>query len=314
MATATTATADAPPPPTPHGHYVGRFAPSPTGRLHLGSLTTALGSCLEARAHGGRWLLRIEDLDTPRIRPGASDEMLRTLAALGFEWDGAVTWQSQRAGAYAVALARLRDIGRLYPCSCSRRQLSGQAADADTEGGYPGTCRHGPHAPPPWAQRFLVRDGCEQVLHDGLWGAVRWLLRELGDPVVQRRDGIVAYQLAVVVDDAAAGITDVVRGADLLTSTAWQRELQQALGLPSPRCVHLPLVTASDGAKLSKTAAAVPLEPAKAGRWLHKALSILRQNPPTTLRDAPPAEIWKWALNAWNLNALRGVRELHEPP
>ena len=312
MATATTATAEGTSPVTPHGAYVGRFAPSPTGRLHLGSLTTALGSCLEARAHGGRWLLRIEDLDTPRILPGAADEMLRTLEALGFEWDGAVVYQSQRAEAHATALARLRDLGRLYPCGCSRRQLSAQDVAADTEGGYPGTCRHGTRAPPPWAHRFLVRDDCVQVLTDGLCGEQRWPMHALGDPVVQRRDGIVAYQLAVVVDDDAASVTDVVRGADLLTSTAWQRELQQALGLPLPRCVHLPLVTAPDGSKLSKTASAVPLDPASAGEWLHRALLILRQTPPTSLHAAKPREIWQWAESTWNLNALRSHPTAHE--
>jgi glutamyl-Q tRNA(Asp) synthetase len=289
---------------------VGRFAPSPTGRLHLGSLTTALGSCLEARIHGGRWLLRIEDLDSPRIRPGAADEMLRTLEALGFEWDGPVVYQSSRGAAYAAALEQLRGQQRLYPCGCTRRQLAGQVQDPDTEGGYPGTCREGTHAPPPWSQRFRVRDERVQVLEDSLCGELRWPLRELGDPVVQRRDGLIAYQLAVVVDDATAGVTHVVRGADLLSSTAWQRELQEALALPSLRYLHLPLVTAADGAKLSKTATAVPLDASRAAAWLHLALSLLRQEPPAMLLQAAPGQIWQWAYAAWNVNALRGLREL----
>ncbi len=310
MATATTATAESTHLRPPHGSYVGRFAPSPTGRLHLGSLTTALGSCLEARAHGGRWLLRIEDLDRPRLRPGATDEMLRTLEALGFEWDGPVVYQSHRDAAYSAALEQLQRQRRLYPCGCTRRQLAGQGQDPDSEGGYPGTCREGTQAPPPWSQRFRVRDERVQVLQDGLCGELRWPLHELGDPVVRRRDGLIAYQLAVVVDDAAAGVTDVVRGADLLASTAWQRELQEALALPLLRYLHLPLVTAPDGGKLSKTAAAVPLDALHAGAWLYRALGLLRQHPPAALLHAAPGEIWQWARTAWNVDLLRGLREL----
>jgi len=310
MATATTATAKQRSARPSRGLYVGRFAPSPTGRLHVGSLTTALGSCLEAHAHGGQWLLRIEDLDTLRIRPGASDEMLSTLEALGFQWDGPVVHQSGRAEAYQWALEQLRTMGRLYPCGCSRRQLQDRLPEPEHEGGYPGTCRHGTAAPPPWSQRFMVRDEVVQTVRDGLLGDVYWSMRELGDPVVQRRDGVIAYQLAVVVDDAASGVTDVVRGADLLTSTAWQLELQQALGLPVPAYLHLPLVTAADGSKLSKSAAAVALEAAHASAWLHQALMLLGQNPPLELGRATPAEIWQWALIHWEVNKLRGVAAL----
>lgn len=317
MAIATTATAEPTSPRPASGRpvapYVGRFAPSPTGRLHLGSLTTALGSCLEARAHGGRWLLRIEDLDAPRIRPGAREEMITTLEALGFEWDGPIVYQSQRGDAYVAALEKLAAADRLYPCGCSRRQLLEQLPGPEQEGGYPGTCRYGTRTPPPWSKRFRVDDERVQTIHDGLLGELHWPMGQLGDPIVQRRDGIIAYQLAVVVDDADSGVTDVVRGADLLASTAWQRELQEALSLPSPRYLHLPLVTAADGGKLSKSTAAVALDAHRAGAWLYCALVLLRQRPPEALRNAAPQEIWQWACAHWQRAVLCGVSELRQP-
>ncbi len=312
MATATTATADPAPARSAGGPYIGRFAPSPTGKLHVGSLTTALGSALEAHAHGGRWRLRIEDLDTPRIRSGATDEMIRTLEALGFGWDGPIVHQSQRHAAYLEALERLRAAGRIYPCGCSRRQLQEQLPNPDHEGGYPGTCRNRPSGPPPWAWRFRVRDGATHRIEDGLLGPLQWSMRTIGDAVIQRRDGVIAYQLAVVIDDAEAGVSDVVRGADLLTSTAWQLELQSALLLPQPRYLHLPLIVAADGNKLSKSAAAIPLDPAQAGAWLHRALTLLQQAPPADLRQAQPSEIWQWAREHWDVSRLRGIRSVPE--
>ncbi len=312
MATATTATADPAPARPASGPYMGRFAPSPTGKLHVGSLTTALGSALEAHAHGGRWRLRIEDLDTPRIRPGATDEMTRTLEALGFIWDGPIVFQSQRQAAYLRALEQLRAAGRIYPCGCSRRQLQEQLPDPEQEGGYPGTCRNGPSGPPPWAWRFRVRDEVTHRLEDGLQGTLQWTLQTIGDAVIQRRDGVIAYQLAVVVDDAEAGVSDVVRGADLLASTAWQLELQSALSLPQPRYLHLPLVVAADGNKLSKSAAAIPLDPTQAGTWLHRGLTLLQQAPPADLRRAKPSEIWQWAREHWDVTRLRGIRAVRE--
>jgi len=301
MATATTATAE-PLPSVAGGQYVGRFAPSPTGPLHLGSLTTALASCLEARVRGGRWLLRIEDLDAPRQVPGAADTMLRTLEALGFSWDGAVVWQSRRTAAYAAALERLQAEGLTYGCGCSRRQLQELAGD----GGYPGTCRQGTAAPPPWSIRFRMPDAGVLCIDDALAGRSCTDLAAVGDPVIRRRDGLYAYQLAVVVDDAAAGVTDVVRGADLLGCCAWQRCLQRALGLPEPRYLHVPLVTAADGGKLSKSTHAVPLDAERAARWLYLALQLLCQRPPTGLSGASVAEMWQWALEAWEIQALRG--------
>lgn len=304
MATATTVTADAA--LAPRGGYVGRFAPSPTGPLHLGSLTTALASCLEARVRGGRWLLRIEDLDTPRVVPGATDSILRTLESLGFQWDGRVLFQSRRLAAYEAALAQLQQQGLTYPCGCSRRQLQEHEGD----GGYPGTCRQGTSAPPPWSIRFRMPAEAVVCIDDGLLGRVCSSVTALGDPVIRRRDGLFAYQLAVVVDDAAAGVSDVVRGADLLGSCAWQRCLQRALGVHEPRYLHVPLVCGADGGKLSKRANAVPLDPGRAAQWLWLALRLLCQRPPTRLARGSVTDLWQWALEAWNVQGLRGCTGL----
>ncbi len=201
---------------------MARFAPSPTGPLHLGSLLAAVGSYLDARAHGARWLVRIEDLDTPRVVPGCADEQLRTLEAFGFEWDGEVLYQSTRREAYRAALDSLDAAGRLFACSCSRREL---AAGGEESPGYPGTCRAGPTRPGRTARRFRVSD--RPIHFDDLYqGSQDFDLTTCGDVVVERRDGLASYQLAVVVDDAFQGVTRVVRGADLLSSTPWQLDLQ----------------------------------------------------------------------------------------
>jgi glutamyl-Q tRNA(Asp) synthetase len=238
--------------------------------------------------------------------------MTRTLEALGFAWDGPIVLQSQRQAAYLDALEQLRAAGRIYPCGCSRRQLQEQLPDPEQEGGYPGTCRNGPSGPPPWAWRFRVRDETTQRIEDGLQGPLQWSMQTIGDAVIQRRDGVIAYQLAVVADDAEAGVSDVVRGADLLPSTAWQLELQSALSLPKPRYLHLPLVVAADGKKLSKSAAAIPLDPGQAAFWLHRGLTLLQQAPPADLRRAEPREIWQWAREHWDVTRLRGIRSVRE--
>lgn len=212
---------------------IGRFAPSPTGPLHLGSLVAAVGSWLFARHEGGRWLMRMEDLDTPRVVPGSADEILRALERYALTWDGEVVYQSQRIPLYEAALNELRSKNRVFDCACSRADLE--------EAIYPGTCRNGiPEGRTPRAVRFRGND-------------------EVDDFVVKRADGIFAYQLAVVVDDAAQGVTQVVRGADLLESTPRQIALQHALGYPTPEYIHLPLVLGPDGKKLGKRDGALPL-------------------------------------------------------
>ena len=230
--------------------YVGRFAPSPTGPLHFGSLVAAVASYLEARSRGGRWLVRMEDVDLPRCIPGADLDILRTLEAYGFRWDGPVMYQTARTSAYEAALERLRTLGLAYPCSCSRREAG--------EGFYPGTCRNGVGAP---------------------GKPVAWRVRAEGldDFVVKRSDGLFAYQLAVVVDDAAQGVTNVVRGADLLDSTPRQQWLQRALGYREPRYLHVPVATNAAGEKLSKQTLAPALRAADRIAEIRRALGFLGQ-------------------------------------
>jgi glutamyl-Q tRNA(Asp) synthetase len=286
--------------------YVGRFAPSPTGPLHLGSLATATASYLDARQQRGRWLLRIEDLDTARTVPGAADRLRCTLEQLGFEWDGPVTYQSERTAGYEQALSELTRRGLTYPCSCSRRDLGA----TDDAGGYPGTCRTGPTKPGPTAIRFRADRFTLSPCTDRLQGPVALSGSAQGDPIVRRRDGLYAYQLAVVVDDAAQGITDVVRGADLLPSTYWQRALQRALGLPEPRYAHLPLVCEADGRKLAKSAHDLTVPGLAPEALLWQVLAILRQEPPVGLTRASLTELWAWAVVHWRLEALRGLSQL----
>lgn len=284
--------------------YVGRFAPSPTGPLHLGSLVAAVGSFLDARKAGGRWLVRMEDLDTTRIIPGCSDSMLRALEAFGLLWDGEVVFQSQRIALYSEALQALRAYGLTFECSCSRRELG----QADT--GYPGTCRAGPaHDCSATATRFRV-DNSSVSFYDRVQGECQFDLRRLGDPVIRRRDGIFAYQLAVVVDDGAQRISDVVRGADLLQSTAWQICLQHASDLPLVRYAHLPLVVEATNEKLSKSRRSLAIEPARASAQLWEVLSLLKHDPPDELEQAPPAELLAWATTRWSLDRVQGMKEI----
>lgn len=276
--------------------YRGRFAPTPSGPLHLGSLVAALASFLDARKVAGEWRLRMEDIDPPRCPVGAADEIQRQLEAFGLHWDGPVLWQSDRDGAYATALERLVDQGLAYPCSCSRKQWRDYAV-------YPGWCRNGVREsgkPVAWRLRsdLALRP---VVWQDRLFGEQRFDPAELGDVVLKRKDSLWAYQLAVVVDDADQGITDVVRGVDLLDNTPWQRQLQHALGAPEPRYLHLPLIIGEGGQKLSKQnlAPPLPLKDKQVRPLLHQALSALDQAPPGALSSAPVAEQLAWAIDAW---------------
>ena len=272
--------------------------------MHPGSLAAALASCLEARAHGGRWLLRIEDLDTARVVPGMADEHLRTLEGCGFQWDGAILRQSGRRAAYEAAIAVLRERALLYECSCSRRQLEASGDEA----GYPGTCRSGPAGPGPTALRLRLQDEAIESWDDAWQGPCAWRLGRLGDVILRRRDGVHAYQLAVVVDDAAQGVTHVVRGVDLLDSTPWQRAIQRALALPLLEYAHLPLITEPTGQKLAKSSRSVPVD--AGARAVHNALRQLRQEPPLELERAGLAEVWAWARAHWSGARLRGLAAL----
>jgi glutamyl-Q tRNA(Asp) synthetase len=294
--------------------YRGRFAPSPTGPLHFGSLVAAVGSFLEARTRGGDWLVRMEDPDPPRIVPGAAEEILRALDACGMHWDGPVVRQSARSEAYHNALHRLRAGGMVYSCACSRREIA-DSAIAGVEGFvYPGSCRRG--VPPDKrarAQRVMTR-GAMIVFDDALQGRIEHdLEKDIGDFVLYRSDRVYAYQLAVVIDDSEQGITDVVRGSDLLDSTSRQIHLQRLLGLPTPRYAHLPVALGENGEKLSKQTLAAPVEAARPVPALAAALAFLGQRPPADLARAPLADFWQWALTRWNLARVPRVRTAQVP-
>jgi len=292
----------------------GRFAPSPTGPLHFGSLVAAVGSYLEARHLGGRWSLRIEDLDRPRCRDEFAEEMLRTLAAFGFAWDGMVTWQSRRGQAYDRALERLADLGQIYPCACTRRELADSQLAPDGAVVYPGTCRGG-LPPGKTARASRLRVPAETIgFVDAIQGAMSQNLAiEVGDFVLQRADGIFAYQLAVVVDDAEQGITEVVRGADLLASTPRQVLLQRLLGYGTPRYAHLPVAVDRSGEKLSKQSRALAVDSARPLPTLLAALRFLGQAPPDCLDDASVEELWRWAITNWSLDSVPRARTLRAP-
>ncbi len=262
-----------------------------------------MGSYLDARSNGARWLVRMEDLDTPRVVSGCADQILRTLEAFGFEWDGPVLYQSTRRDAYRAALADLTTAGRLFDCSCSRKDLGG--AGNEEPSGYPGTCRNGPTRPGATARRFRVSD-TRGSFDDLFQGSQSFDLAACGDVVVERRDGIASYQLAVVVDDAYQGVTRVVRGADLMSSTPWQIDLQAALSLPRPIYGHLPLLLEPGGGKLSKSKRAVPLDASQVAKGLTSTLTHLSQSPPPGLERCPIKDVWKWALAHWRPQALAG--------
>jgi len=244
--------------------------------------------------------VRIEDLDTPRVVPGSADEILRTLEAFGLGWDGEVVYQSDRSELYRTALQALAARGLTFACSCSRRLHGGQEVSR-----YPGTCRNGPVRPGPTATRFRIADGATVSFDDRIQGRCELALAELGDVIVRRRDGIPAYQLAVVVDDAAQAVTDVVRGADLLSSTGWQIALAGALGLAPVTYAHLPLVVEPDGSKLAKSRRSVPIDPRQRGAWLVNALRLLGQTPPPELGREPPATLLTWAAAQWDMGRLK---------
>jgi len=294
--------------------YVGRFAPSPSGPLHFGSLLAALASWLDARAAGGSWLLRMEDLDTPRVQAGAADAILRQLDAFGLRWDGAVTYQSARNELYRAALDSLERAGMTYWCGCSRSEIADsalvfsnggdQALAPDGARIYPGTCRNG-LAPGNKPRALRVRTNPEPIrFSDRLRGEfAQSVEREVGDFVLRRADGQVAYQLAVVVDDAAQGVTDVVRGADLLESTARQIHLQRLLGVPTPCYLHVPVAVNAAGEKLSKQTRA----PDATMQDMTRALGFLGLQRPAGIA---PQELLAWAVQVWDLAKLPRCRAL----
>jgi glutamyl-Q tRNA(Asp) synthetase len=246
--------------------------------------------------------VRIEDLDAGRVIAGCAAQMLRTLEGFGLTWDGPVEYQSTRTAHYAAALAALHARGLTFECSCSRSERSSARA-------YPGTCRSGPRRRGPTATRFRVGES-SLCFEDRAQGSCRMDLATLGDVILRRRDGAFAYQLAVVVDDALQGVTDVVRGADLLDNTPWQIALQEALGLPTPRYAHLPVVLEPRRGKLAKSRGAIAIDPQAAGGQLHQALTLLRQDPPVTLKSESTAAVLEWARRHWSLDRFQGLKEV----
>lgn len=286
--------------------YTGRFAPTPSGHLHFGSLVAALASYLDARSVGGRWLLRMEDLDPPREMPGAQAAILDALERYGFEWDGELVRQSDRHDAYAHVLDRLFSQGLAYACTCSRKQLEGY------NGIYPGFCRNAGHSIENAAIRLRVPE-LQYAFKDRVQGEFRQHLgREVGDFVIRRRDGLYAYQLAVVLDDAWQGVTDIVRGADLLDSTPRQLYMQELLGLSQPRYLHVPLIVQPDGHKLGKSYRSPPLTADQATPLLLRALRTLGQKTDAGLEHACPREILNWGIQHWNADLIPRTLTLAE--
>lgn len=294
--------------------YRGRFAPSPTGPLHFGSLIAAVASYLEARTNHGTWLVRMEDLDKPREMPGAADDILQTLEIFGFEWDEPVMYQSRRQQAYEGAIQQLRDQGLVYGCACSRKEIADSVSHNPPPHGldgliYPGTCRTGITAgKTPRAWRIRTDDAIV-AFEDTIQGAYTHELdKVVGDFVLKRADGFFAYQLAVVVDDAEQGITHVVRGADLLDSTSRQIHLQQLLGFPTPAYMHVPAATNAHGEKLSKQTLAPALNTKNPGGELWQALDFLGHQLPDELKTSAITDIWYWAKKHWDASRIPRAR------
>lgn len=277
--------------------YRGRFAPSPTGPLHMGSLVAAMGSYLEARSRDGEWWVRVEDVDRPRSLPGTDRLILETLDCFGMERDGPVIYQRDRTDFYHDHLERLLRDGQAFHCACSRRELDGPV--------YPGTCRAG--VPAGRSARSVRARACDAIItfEDRLQGRVSQdLNREVGDFIILRGDGLIAYQLAVVADDADQGITAVVRGRDLLDSTPRQIHLQRRLGLPTPEYAHLPVVLNRQGHKLSKQTGAEALDLDRPVSLLYRSLVFLGQRPPADLARSGLQEFWDWAIANWRLDRV----------
>ncbi len=292
--------------------YIGRFAPSPTGPLHFGSLITAVASYCDAKANNGLWLLRMEDLDQPRVVSGAAEHIVNTLSAYGFNWDGEVMYQSQRSTAYNAAFLQLQALGRIYACTCSRKEIVDSARQIGIEGViYPQTCLHHPNQTSDH-QAFRIKTE-SRIIHfnDLIQGATSQNLAEdIGDFILKRVDGLFAYQLAVVVDDAEQKVTHIVRGADLLNSSTRQIYLQQCLNYPSIQYAHIPVVANPQGEKLSKQTLAKAIDNNNSVQTLWLALDFLQQQPPPHLKSASINAIWSWAIEYWCLHKITGSTKL----
>lgn len=294
--------------------YRGRFAPTPSGLMHFGSLVAAVGSYLDARSHHGEWFVRIEDVDQPRVKTGISEKLLSTLEFMGMYWDGPVIYQSQRYSSYQEALGFLKTLDLVYPCSCSRKEIADSAIMGLEGIVYPGSCRTG--IPPEHDQRpqaLRIKTNPDRIeFQDRLQGKIyQSIEKEIGDFVLKRSDGIYTYQLAVVIDDAWQGITDVVRGADLLNSTPRQIFLQRLFGYPELNYLHLPVVTNLQGEKLSKQTLAQPINASNPLSQLIAAIDFLGQSPPRELIEGNLTSFWTWAIENWSVTKI--PRIMHSP-
>jgi glutamyl-Q tRNA(Asp) synthetase len=293
--------------------YIGRFAPSPTGPLHFGSLVAAVASYCDTKANAGKWLLRMEDLDKPREVSGAADTILRQLEAFGFEWDEPVIYQSKRGDAYENAFKMLQNKELTYSCTCTRKEIADSSSAMGIDGLiYPKTCffKKNTHPSTHAAYRAVVVDRNITFL-DAIQGKISQnIARDVGDFIVKRVDGLFAYQLAVVVDDAEQNISHIVRGADLLDSTPRQIYLQQLLDLPTPHYSHVPIATNHAGEKLSKQTLAEPVSMSLPAHQLLNALNFLGQQPPAEIKGDNPSEIWQWAIENWNLENVPKQRKI----
>ena len=286
--------------------YRGRFAPTPSGPLHFGSMIAAIGSYCDARAHGGDWQVRIDDIDAPRVVEGSADEILRTLEGFALEWDGSPIYESHNIDAFRNALHALRAAGKVFACACSRREIAKSAITGIEGPVYPGNCRNG--LPPGRAARSLrlrVDEDTTVRFDDGLQGPVsQELATAVGDFVVYRQDGIFSYHLACVVGDTHQDVTHVVRGADLIDSTPRQIYLQQLLHLSTPAYLHLPVATNERGEKLSKQTHASPVDAAQAASTIYAVLRLLGQQPPQELARWSAADAMQWAVGAWRRDRI----------
>lgn len=292
--------------------YIGRFAPSPTGPLHFGSLIAAVASYCEARAHHGKWLVRMEDLDKPREIKGAANDILQTLDAFGFEWDGEIVYQSQRSDIYANALESLKSKQLVYPCTCTRKEIADTHSTVGIDGViYPGTCLKQSikeNVPVAWR---IKTNAAKISFNDAIQGNISQNLdTDVGDFILRRADGFFAYQLAVVADDAAQGVSHIVRGADLLDSTPRQIYLQQQLGYPTPQYAHVPVAANPRGEKLSKQTLAPALDKQQTASQLWQALSFLGQEPPLELQQHSLKAVWSWAQSNWSINKVPRQRSI----
>ena len=294
---------------------IGRFAPSPTGPLHFGSLLAALASYCQAKSEGGRWLVRMEDLDKPREMTGAANHILRTLELFGFEWDGEVIYQSQRSSLYQEALYQLQTKLLVYNCDCSRKEIADSYHQKPAQFGidgliYPGTCRHKIAVKTHYASRVIV-NGHIIAFNDAIQGSIQQnLVQDVGDFVLKRADGLYAYQLAVVVDDLEQGITHILRGADLLDSTPRQIYLQQLLGYPTPQYAHIPVASNTAHEKLSKQTLAPAIDSAQASTLLTQALNFLGQQAPKDLSNHSANDILRWAKQHWDITKVAQQRSI----